>query len=654
MIPVFIRYASCVLMGIASSGMAAESSLTMVVMDPLALPLSCACVDGVGQRRYESFAEALSKELGREVDLIYEESLQLARRRAESKIDIVVGKRSTVLYDANETGIKLHAVASLTDREGITTVHGTVLVPKEDTADGILDLSGKRIAIGPREHAECHAAAKSLLAGVQDASMIVHESIESAVYAFDDGEVDAVVVSGFLPPLLVGCGKLQENSFREVAVTAKTPFVQAFVATGLDASERIQIAGAMIKASRGSKVRELIESQSGFATEGWTDWRGPRRLGIHDSLPMTLPAEPSVIWRGEVQGPAMAGISATENIVVVADKNRKMTEDVFRAFDAAEGKPLWTIRYPSEGKLDYTNAPRATPVIIGDRVIVQGAFGQLTCASIEEGEIIWQKDLVNDFGGELPSWGYCVPPLVIDEKVIVAPGGKWHSVMALDLRTGNTIWSTPGHAAAYAPMIYATFGGRAQVIGYDSASLAGWDLQTGERIWELIPPDNTDFHVGTPVPLDNALLVATENNATRIYPFDQVGRLIAKPIDDNQDCAPDTCTPVVAGNRVFCSAYGELFCLDATAGYETLWSQSDDRFYDHTNLIVGSGRLLLWSSSCDLMLLDASADEFRVISSQRPMSDPKAESMSHPAIVGDRIYLRSKNELLCLGLSPFQ
>ena len=30
--------------------------LTMLVMDPLALPLSCACVDGVGQRRYELLA----------------------------------------------------------------------------------------------------------------------------------------------------------------------------------------------------------------------------------------------------------------------------------------------------------------------------------------------------------------------------------------------------------------------------------------------------------------------------------------------------------------------------------------------------------------------------------------------------------------------
>ena len=365
---------------------------------------------------------------------------------------------------------------------------------------------------------------------------------------------------------------------------------------------------------------------------------------------MSLSTKPEVIWRAEVSGPAMAGISATENIVMVADKNRDFDEDIFRAFDAVTGQSLWTIRYPATGKMDYTNAPRATPVIVGDHVILQGAFGDLICASIIDGRIRWQKNLVKDFGGELPSWGYCVPPLVVDEHVIVAPGGKEHAVIALRLGDGKQLWTTRGHAAAYAPMIHATFSGREQVIGYDSASLSGWDLITGQRIWELIPPDNTDFHVGTPVPLRDGLLVATENNATRVYAFDERGKLLTEPLNVNHDCAPDTCTPVISGDRVFCSAYGELFCLDAADDYRTLWSQSDDRFYDHTCLIASDERLLLWSSSCDLLLLDACADEFKIISDLRPMSDPKAESMSHPAIVGNRIYLRSQNELLCLRL----
>ncbi len=40
------------------------NQLTMVVMDPLALPLSCPCVQGYAQRNYDKLAEALEKDLG--------------------------------------------------------------------------------------------------------------------------------------------------------------------------------------------------------------------------------------------------------------------------------------------------------------------------------------------------------------------------------------------------------------------------------------------------------------------------------------------------------------------------------------------------------------------------------------------------------------
>ena len=115
----------------------------------------------------------------------------------------------------------------------------------DNSANSVQDLKGKRIAIGPPEHAECHAAVKELFPeDVDEMSLVVHDSIESAVYAFDDGEVDAVVVSGFLPPLLVGCGKLQKDSFRIIGKTKPTSFVQAFVSTKIDAGVRDKIADA--------------------------------------------------------------------------------------------------------------------------------------------------------------------------------------------------------------------------------------------------------------------------------------------------------------------------------------------------------------------------------------------------------------------------
>src|SRR5690606_18127815 len=49
----------------------AASPLVVVVMDPLALPLSCPCVKGYAQRDYQKLAEALEAQLGRSVSLVF-------------------------------------------------------------------------------------------------------------------------------------------------------------------------------------------------------------------------------------------------------------------------------------------------------------------------------------------------------------------------------------------------------------------------------------------------------------------------------------------------------------------------------------------------------------------------------------------------------
>jgi len=223
-------------------------------------------------------------------------------------------------------------------------------------------------------------------------------------------------------------------------------------------------------------------------------------------------------------------------------------------------------------------------------------------------------------------------------------------VVALDRKTGKPIWKTPGHAAAYSAFVVGELGGRRQVIGYDSASVGGWDPATGERLWEHVPREGADFNVTTPLIHAGQLLLATENNATRLHGFLPDGKINPKPVLTNVSLAPDTCSPVIVAGRVFATAYGEMYCLDLKNGLKTIWVMEDDMFFDHSNVIGGNGRVLAWTNSGDLLLLDATANEFKPISRLRPFGDASADSMSHPAIVGNRLYLRGPNELACFEL----
>src|SRR3954468_5538483 len=80
---------------------AADAPLSLVVMDPLAEPLSCPCVKGYAQRKYEKLADYLSTELGRPVHVTFAESFEKALAKPDCKtIDIAIGKDGVVRADA--------------------------------------------------------------------------------------------------------------------------------------------------------------------------------------------------------------------------------------------------------------------------------------------------------------------------------------------------------------------------------------------------------------------------------------------------------------------------------------------------------------------------------------------------------------------------
>src|SRR3954466_7505107 len=74
--------------------------LTVVIMDPLAAPLSCPCVKGYAQRDYDQLGKHLEGKLGRPVTVVYSDSLSKALKdKTDGKADLIIGKRSVVLSD---------------------------------------------------------------------------------------------------------------------------------------------------------------------------------------------------------------------------------------------------------------------------------------------------------------------------------------------------------------------------------------------------------------------------------------------------------------------------------------------------------------------------------------------------------------------------
>jgi len=255
-----------------------------------------------------------------------------------------------------------------------------------------------------------------------------------------------------------------------------------------------------------------------------------------------------------------------------------------------------------------------------------------------------------EFHAELPTWGMCATPLVVDDLLIVNPGAPEASLAALDLATGRTRWVTPGAPASYASFICGDFGGRRQIVGYDERSLGGWDVATGQRLWQLVPPAPGDFNVPTPIAANGAILVATENNGSRLYRFDDSGRIIPQPAAQSEVLAPDTSTPVIAGERLL-GAQLALHCLDLTHALRPVWSIEDDALGDYATLITDGARVLVITLGGELLLLDAQSETVAIQSRLRVFED-EVEVYSHPALVGSRLFMRGGQRIVCVDLEP--
>jgi outer membrane protein assembly factor BamB len=642
--------------------------ITLIVMDPLAKELACACVKDYGQRDYRKLAARLETSIKQRVSIEFSDDLAetMATDGAGREV-IVIGDRSLVLHGAKQAALKCHPICELTDRNGDTTLTASFVARSHDAARELKDITGRNMFFGLAEADEKQTAALAALrtAGVEPpTNMVVRGSYSDAALDLLDSELSpppVAVIPTYALAMLEGCGSVKPGNLRVIGKTKPVPFITVFVADSIPAEKQEKILKTLLGIKGDAKLLKAMESRDGFKpataqdvgpkaniTPDWPDWRGPHRDGHVPRLPPKLPATAKFVWKKAAMTGGLAGLSVSGARLILAERDFGDEHDVYRCLDTENGELLWRVEFSARGTLDYGQSPRATPVINQGRAFLLGAFGELRCVDVTNGEVIWKRQLPREFKASLPTWGMCSTPLVVDDLLIVNPGGRNASLAALDCATGRTRWTTPGSAAAYSGFICGEFGNRKQIIGYDQHSLGGWDVQSGKRLWKLVPPVEGDFNVPTPIAVDGRVLVSTENNGTRLYRFEESGRIVPKPAAQFAELSPDSATPVVTCGRVFGAHLG-LRCLDVQEGLKSVWHREDEALGDYATLIADEERVLVVTLSGELLLLNAKADTCAIISRLR-IFDDSVEVYSHPALAGTRLYARGGSRVVCVDL----
>jgi outer membrane protein assembly factor BamB len=395
---------------------------------------------------------------------------------------------------------------------------------------------------------------------------------------------------------------------------------------------------------------EPAKKPAAKAAQAWPQFRGPGRDGISKDVPKALPAKPTLLWKQNLSGEVYSGVVVADGKVIVMDHDTGSESDFVRCFDANKGTPLWSKEYDNSGEpMDWGSSPRATPAVAHGMVVTLGARGQLHVWKLADGKEVWSKNFVDDYNGMVPTWGYSSSPLIVDDKLLIDPGGDEVCVGMVELKTGKPVWKSEGYGSNYGSFVVAKVGKATQVIGYDEDTLAGRDLKTGKIIWKREIPFNSGYVVPTPIVTGDYLVQCAEYGAYLMNLAKANGEIRDDYAVENEDLIAGDSTPVAMGSLVIGTSDGVgLVGLDAAKGLKTLWTLEGEGLMGFSNIIAGNGRALVLDVNGSLHLLSVDQKGAKRIGKPVRVS---AGRFAAPALVGNRLYVRDPKAVYCYDVS---
>lgn len=243
--------------------------------------------------------------------------------------------------------------------------------------------------------------------------------------------------------------------------------------------------------------------------DDWPQFRGPTRDGqcAEQGLLQRWPAGgPKQVWRASGLGAGYSSPAIVGGKVYVSG----MADGVgtLRCLDG-KGKLLWARKYGAEyggggfrgrGGNRFAGA-RTTPTVHDGRVYLMSAAGTVGCFDAASGDPVWSVDTVERFGAVKLKWGLSESLLIADGKLIVTPGGKGASLVALDLKSGETIWksATLSHASAYCSPLLVTHDGVGMILTHTADAIVAVAPRDGSVLWQHPYRNMRAIHPVTPV-----------------------------------------------------------------------------------------------------------------------------------------------------------
>ena len=384
------------------------------------------------------------------------------------------------------------------------------------------------------------------------------------------------------------------------------------------------------------------------AAANWNQWLGPQRNAISaetDLLKRWPVGGPKEVWRQAIGG-GFSGIAVVNNRIytMILDNGN----EYIICFNVRNGNEIW--RFKSGGHFkEYQggDGPRTTPTVEDGRLYTVSAHGQIYALDAITGKKLWEYNLVKDFGGQQPHFGYSISPLIEGDLILFEGGGQEQGLIALDKKNGHVIWVAPNAKTGYSSPIAVTIHGVRQVVFFTGEAALGINPQNGFLYWHFPWKTSYDINAATPVFVapDKIYISSGYDTGAGLIRLNKTGDTFSTTsVWTNRFMKNHFSTSVLVDKYLYGFDNSILKCLDANTGAER-WKQ---RGYGKGTLIVADSHLIILGEQGNLGLAKPSPQGFEEISSTVVL---QGKCWTVPTVANGKLYIRNTTEMVCLDLS---
>jgi outer membrane protein assembly factor BamB len=395
--------------------------------------------------------------------------------------------------------------------------------------------------------------------------------------------------------------------------------------------------------------------------ENWPCFRGPTRQGISNEkdIPLEWSQTSNIVWKRPIPGEGWSSPIVFDERVFVTTATDGGASFRLLCLDRLTGTILWNkqvLRQKPGHKQNFNSYASSTPVTDGQRVYVLAFDGTLAAVSME-GSVIWNHREFEYYSEH----GLGVSPILYRDLLIVPFDGSssgpdkklgwqkpWNQavILALDKNTGKVQWRGrrgSSRIAHITPQVL-TENGRDQLVSSAGDVVQGFNLKTGERIWTVSSPGEG---VVPSVVIGDGLIFTTSgfgDSTIRAVRTGGKGDVTKTHIawESTDDVSKIPSMLYVRPFLFLVTETGVAKCLRAETG-EEIWRERLEGRYS-ASPVWADGRIYFLSEKGKTTVVQAGG-EFKVLAE----NELNEKCSASPAVSQKHIFIRSKNNLYCIG-----